>query len=102
MADKTWVDLIHDHSPELEQQHKADMEFLNRDSALSSREKLLLAMVLDTAANKPNGARGYGERAVKAGATKDQILEALTIIRMFWGRPALVTGTEALRQFEKG
>ena len=70
------------------------------DSALSSREKFLVAMVLDAAANKPNGARSYGERAVKAGATKAQILDALTVLRMFWGRPALVTGTEALRQFE--
>ncbi len=102
MADKNWVDLIHDHSPELDQQNKADMEFLNGSSALSSREKLLMAMLLDAAANKPNGARGYGERAVKAGATKDQVLEALTILRMFWGRPVLVTGVEALRQFEKG
>jgi len=102
MADKGWMDLIRDHSPELDRQNKADQEFLNRDSALSSREKLLLAMVLDTAANKPNGARRYGEAAVKAGASKDQVLEALTIIRMFWGRPALVTGSEALKQFETG
>jgi len=102
MADKSWVDIIHDHSPELDQQNKADMEFLNRASALSVREKLLIAMVLDASANKPNGARSYGERAVKAGASKEQILEALTILRMFGGRPALVTGVEALRQFEGG
>ncbi|HTP57482.1 MAG TPA: carboxymuconolactone decarboxylase family protein [Spirochaetia bacterium] len=100
MAEKSWVDLIHDHSPELDHQNAADMEFLNRGSALNAREKLLIAMVLDAAANKPNGARSYGERAVRAGATKEQILEALTILRMFGGRPALVTGVEALRQFE--
>ncbi|HUI70408.1 MAG TPA: carboxymuconolactone decarboxylase family protein [Spirochaetia bacterium] len=101
MADKTWVDLIHDHSPEMDQQNKADMEFLERSSALSSREKLLIAMVLDAMANKPNGARRYGERAVQAGATKEQLLDALTVLRMFGGRPALVTGVEALRQFDK-
>jgi alkylhydroperoxidase/carboxymuconolactone decarboxylase family protein YurZ len=102
MTDKTWVDLLHDHAPELERQHKADMEFLGRDSALSAREKMLIAMVLDGAANKPNGVRAYGERAVKAGASKEQVVDALTILRMFWGRPALVTGAEALRQFDKG
>ncbi len=100
MADKGWMDLIRDHSPELDQQNKADQEFLNRDSALTSREKLLIAMLLDAAANKPNGVRGYGERAVKAGASKDQVLDALKILRMFCGRPALVTGTEALKQFD--
>jgi alkylhydroperoxidase/carboxymuconolactone decarboxylase family protein YurZ len=101
MADKSWVDLLHEHAPELERQHKADMEFLGGNSALSSREKFLVAMVLDAAANKPNGVRSYGEKAVKAGATKAQVLDALTVLRMFWGRPALVTGTEALRQFEE-
>lgn len=101
MADASWGELLHTHSPELERQNQADQEFLNRSSALSSREKLLLAMVLDAAANKPAGARSYGERAAQAGATKEQIIEALTLLRMFGGRPALVTGCEALRQFER-
>ena len=99
MAEKSWIDLLRQHSPELDQQNKAEMDFLDRGTALSSREKLLLAMVLDAAANKPNGARRYGEKAVQAGATKDQVLDALKVLRMFGGRPALVTGTEALRQF---
>ena len=102
MADTSWADLIKDHAPDLAAQNRAELDYLGRDSALSSREKLLLAMVLDSAANKPAGARSYGEKAVQAGATKDQVLEALTVLRMFWGRPALVTGSEALRQFEKG
>ncbi|HET6449926.1 MAG TPA: carboxymuconolactone decarboxylase family protein [Spirochaetia bacterium] len=102
MADKGWIDLLHDHAPALEQQHRADMEFLGSATALSAREKMLIAMVLDAAANKPNGVRAYGERALKAGATKDQVLDALTVLRMFFGRPALVTGAEALRLFEKG
>lgn len=100
MAEKSWGELLHEHSAELDQQNKADTDFLNANTALSSREKLLMAMVLDAAATKPMGARGYGERAVKAGATKEQVLEALKVLRMFWGRPALATGTEALRQFE--
>lgn len=102
MAEKGWADLVRDHAPDLAAQNRADLEYLGRDSALSAREKFLLAMVLDSAANKPAGARSYGERAVQAGASKDQVVEALTVLRMFWGRPALVTGTEALRQFEKG
>ncbi len=101
MADKSWVELIREHSPELDRQNNADMEFLGSGSALGPREKLVIAMVLDAAANKPNGVRSYAEKAVKAGATKEQILDALKILRMFWGRPALVTGAEALRQFEK-
>ena len=73
---------------------------MSRDTALSAREKLLLAMALDSVANKPAGARSYGEKAAQAGASKEQILESLKVLRMFAGRPALVTGCEALRQFE--
>lgn len=59
MAEKGWGDLIREHSPHMDEQNKADLEFLNRGSALSAREKLLIAMVLDAAANKPAGARSY-------------------------------------------
>jgi alkylhydroperoxidase/carboxymuconolactone decarboxylase family protein YurZ len=102
MAEKSWAELIRSFSPELDAQNGTDLEYLARDTALSAREKYLLATVLDSAANKPAGARSYGEKAVQAGASKEQILEALTVLRMFCGRPALVTGTEALRQFDKG
>lgn len=102
MAEKSWGELIRDLSPELDAQNRADLEYLARDSALSAREKFLLAMVLDSAANKPAGARSYGEKAAQVGASKEQILEALTVLRMFCGRPALATGSEALRHFERG
>ena len=100
MAEKSWGDILRDHAPDLDEQNRADRDFLGRPSALSAREKYLLALVLDSAANKPAGARSYGEKAVKAGATKEQVLDALRVLRMFAGRPALVTGCEALRQFD--
>lgn len=102
MAEKSWGELIRDHSPDLDKQNRTDLEYLARDTALGPREKYLPAMVLDSAANKPAGARSYAEKAVQAGASKEQILDALTVLRMFCGRPALATGTEALRQFDKG
>lgn len=100
MADRSWSDLIHSHSPELDEQNRTDMAFLKTSSALTSREKYLLAMALDAFAGMPNGARKYGERATQEGASKEQIVEALSIVRMFGGRGALATGCEALRQFE--
>jgi alkylhydroperoxidase/carboxymuconolactone decarboxylase family protein YurZ len=100
MPDKSWGELLREQAPDLDQQNRTDLEFLGSGSALSSREKFLIAMVLDAAANKPVGARSYGERAVQAGASRDQVLDALRVLRMFAGRPALVTGCEALRQFD--
>ena len=101
MAEKSWADILRDQAPDLDAQNKADLDFLGRSSALGPREKFLLALVLDSAANKPAGARTYGEKAVQAGATREQVLDALRVLRMFAGRPALVTGCEALRQFDK-
>jgi alkylhydroperoxidase/carboxymuconolactone decarboxylase family protein YurZ len=101
MAEKSWGDLLRDHAPDLDEQNRGDLDFLGRSTALSAQHKYLLALVLDAAANKPAGARAYGEKAVQAGATKEQVLDALRVLRMFAGRPALVTGCDALRQFEK-
>jgi len=101
MAEKSWGDILRDHAPDLDEQNRAELDFLGHSSALSAREKFLLALVLDAAANKPAGARAYGEKAVQAGATKEQVLDALRVLRMFAGRPALVTGCEALRQFDE-
>ena len=101
MSEKSWGELLGAHAPELDAQNREDLEFLNRGSALSSREKLLIATALESMANRPAGAKNYGERAVQAGATKEQILDVLTLLRMFGGRPALVTGCEALRQFDR-
>jgi alkylhydroperoxidase/carboxymuconolactone decarboxylase family protein YurZ len=101
MAERNWGELLREHAPDLDAQNRSDLEFLDRATALSSREKLLMAMVLDAAATKPIGARNYGEQAVRAGASRDEVLDALRVLRMFAGRPALATGCEALRQFEK-
>ncbi len=101
MADKGWGELLGNHAPDLDRENRKDLEFLNGASALDAREKCLIAMVLDAAAGKPVGARAYGEKAVQAGASKDQVLDALRILRMFAGRPALATGCEALRQFDR-
>ncbi len=100
MADKGWGELLGAHAPDLDQLNRTDLEFLGSATGQSAREKYLIAMVLDAAANKPVGARAYGEKAVQAGASKDQVLDALRVLRMFAGRPALATGCEALRQFE--
>lgn len=100
MTEKSWGELLHAHSPALDEQNVADFAFLNSPSALSAREKFLIALALDSMANKPAGSKHYGEEAVKAGASKEQILDTLTIVRMFAGRGALATACEALRQFK--
>jgi alkylhydroperoxidase/carboxymuconolactone decarboxylase family protein YurZ len=41
--------------------------------------------------------RWYGRRARELGASEAQVVEAIKLLRIFGGRPAMVAGAEALR-----
>jgi AhpD family alkylhydroperoxidase len=49
------------------------------DGALPRRIKLLIAMAFDAANGAPGGVRALAEQALKAGATKEEIAEALRV-----------------------
>jgi alkylhydroperoxidase/carboxymuconolactone decarboxylase family protein YurZ len=52
---------------------------------------------MDAIFNHPGDVRWYGRRARELGATEDRIVEAIKLLRIFAGRPAMVTGAEGLR-----
>ncbi len=101
MSEKSWTDLLADFVPDLAQLAKQDTEFMSKDTALPARVKLLMAMQLDAVFNHPRGVVGYGRRAQEAGATVEQIADAIRMLRMFGGRPAVATGAEGLRELKK-
>ena len=101
MSEKSWQDLFAEYSPVLDELNKQDISFLEADSALPAWIKYLMAMQLDAVFNHPNGARWYGQRANELGATSEQITEAIQMLRIFGGRPAMVTGAEGLRNIKK-
>ena len=37
MAEKSWGDILRDHAPDLDEQNRADLDFLGHSSALSAR-----------------------------------------------------------------
>ncbi len=97
MAEKSWSELLAAHSEELAALSEADGTFLEADTALAPWIKYLMAMQLDAVANHPRGVRWYGKRARELGASEAQVVEAIKLLRIFGGRPAMVTGAEALR-----
>ena len=97
MADKSWSELLAQYSPELSRQSDEDSAFMKSDSALPAWVKLLMAMQLDSVFNHPKGSRSYGKQACEQGATTEQVVEAIKILRMYAGRPAMATGAEALQ-----
>jgi AhpD family alkylhydroperoxidase len=60
--------------------HLEDMDALvYAEGALPRRVKLLMAMAFDAANGAPGGVRALAEQALKAGATKEEIAEALRV-----------------------
>ena len=51
----------------------------------------------DAIFNKPAGVKYYGKKALELGASEAQVVEAIWLVRMFAGRPAMVNAAEALR-----
>jgi alkylhydroperoxidase/carboxymuconolactone decarboxylase family protein YurZ len=100
MAEKSWSELLAAHSEELAALVEADGTFLEADTALAPWVKYLMAMQMDAMTNHPRGVRWYGRRARELGATEAQVIEAIKLLRIFGGRPAMVTGVEALRDDE--
>jgi alkylhydroperoxidase/carboxymuconolactone decarboxylase family protein YurZ len=97
VSEKSWAVLLAEHSVELAELSRADGEFLESESALPSWVKHLMAMQLDAVFTHPGGARWYGRRARELGASEEQVVEAIKLLRIFAGRPAMVTAVEGLR-----
>jgi alkylhydroperoxidase/carboxymuconolactone decarboxylase family protein YurZ len=101
MAEKSWSDLLAEFVPDLAQLSKQDADYMAKDTALPSRIKYLMAMQLDAMTNHPRGVTAYARRAQDAGASVDQIADAVRILRMFGGRPVMATGAEAFQDLKK-
>jgi alkylhydroperoxidase/carboxymuconolactone decarboxylase family protein YurZ len=97
MSEKSWSEILAAHSSELAALSQADSAFLEADTALPPWVKYLMAMQLDAAFNHPRGVRHYGHRARELGASEAQVVETIKLLRIFGGRPAMVTGAEGLR-----
>ena len=93
-----WSDELSKRRDTLSELLKSDAEFMGTDTALPKWVKQLMALQLDSVFNHPAGARAYGRRAVEEGATEEQLLEAIELLRMFAGRPAMATAAAAFEE----
>jgi alkylhydroperoxidase/carboxymuconolactone decarboxylase family protein YurZ len=86
---------------------RLDPDFLKRvddldahvyaDGALPRRIKLLMAMAFDAAHGAAGGVRALAEQALAAGATKEEIAEALRVAYVLSGVGSLYTASFALK-----
>ncbi len=94
----SWHEELSKRSESLEAILSRDAEFMSTEGALPVWVKNLMAMQLDSVFNHPGGARYYASQAREAGASEEQVLEAIELLRMFAGRPAMATAAAAFEE----
>jgi len=66
--------------------------------ALGKKEKLLIAMALDASHGAATGVRSLATQAMQAGASTQEIMEALRVTAFISGAGSIYTAAEGLRE----
>ena len=84
--------------PDMLKRLQEQNEFIYADGALPRKVKLLIAMAFDAAHGAENGVRSLASQAKKAGATDQEMAEALRVAYHLSGVGALYTASIALKE----
>jgi alkylhydroperoxidase/carboxymuconolactone decarboxylase family protein YurZ len=72
--------------------------FALTDGALPRKIKFLIAMALDAAHGTVEGTKALAEQAMKAGATKDEIVETIRVAQYISGVGSVYVAARALKE----
>jgi alkylhydroperoxidase/carboxymuconolactone decarboxylase family protein YurZ len=84
--------------PQLLKLVKDTNAFALADGALPGRIKFLIAMALDAAHGTVEGTKALAEQAMKAGATKEEIVETIRVAQYISGVGSVYVAARALRE----
>lgn len=73
-------------------------EFALADGALSRKFKLLMAMALDASQGAVDGVKSLAQQAMKDGATKEEVCEALRVAQYITGAASTFVAARALKE----
>ena len=94
--------LIDEHVPELSAVVGAARSTIMEEGALSTKTKTLMMMICDALLNHESGVTNLANRARALGASEQEIKEALGVAYLMGGLPAMVAGSNAFRNIQKG
>lgn len=77
---------------------KTTDDLVYRDGALPRRTKLLIALAFDAAHGAAAGVQALARSALEAGATKEQIGEAIRVAYHLGGVGSVYTASQGLRE----
>jgi alkylhydroperoxidase/carboxymuconolactone decarboxylase family protein YurZ len=94
--------LMDEHAPDLAALATDARNSITGDGALSSKVKTLMMMICDALLNHENGVTNLANRARALGASEGEIKEALGVAYLMGGLPAMVAGSNAFRNIQRG
>jgi alkylhydroperoxidase/carboxymuconolactone decarboxylase family protein YurZ len=84
--------------PELLKLVKTTNNFALADGALPRKIKFLIAMALDAAHGTVEGTKALAEQAMKAGATKEELVETVRVAQYICGVGSVYVAARALKE----
>src|SRR5580765_5788371 len=94
--------LIDEHAADLSAVIGAARSSIMDEGALSTKVKTLIMMICDSLLNHESGVTNLANRARALGASEYEIKEALGVAYLMGGLPAMVAGSNAFRNIQKG
>ncbi len=91
------LSIIEKLDPELFKNVEATQTLAIEDGALSRKVKLLMAMALDASHGAVEGVKALTLQAMRAGATKEEIMETLRVAQYISGVGCVYTAAHAYR-----
>lgn len=84
--------------PELLKYVENSRDFVFSDGALPRKYKLLIGMAFDASYGAVNGVKSLAQQAIEAGATKEEITEALRVAQHLSGVGCVYTAGLVLKE----
>ena len=96
-AQPKWIQSLQERDPQFAERHLARHQRVLKDGAIPAKYKILMTMVVDAVIAHPEGCAAIANGARAAGATEEEINEAVEVAYLCGGTPALVTAVNAFR-----
>ncbi|OGW15569.1 MAG: hypothetical protein A3G93_00495 [Nitrospinae bacterium RIFCSPLOWO2_12_FULL_45_22] len=95
MQKPPFIEALEKNAPELLPDAAKNVDFLNADTALPAKVKLLMAAMVDAIKSHPDGVKALVGMARQKGASEDEIKDTLRVVLAMDGMPGFVTATAA-------
>jgi alkylhydroperoxidase/carboxymuconolactone decarboxylase family protein YurZ len=93
-----WIQPLYERDPKFVETYMTQREHVLQDGAIPAKYKHLMTMMVDALQTHPDGVEIIATGARAAGASEAEIQEAVEVVYLFGGTPALVTAMNAFKK----